>query len=452
MKLLTLGLAIILSLVLLGSFGPAQADDNSSDNSTEVQLKVEVVPPPPPPPPPVGVGAPGPPPPPPPGTTDVRGMVTAAGRFTRSVTATSVDRLCTLTIPTGTVGLTKELEPLTKITMLIMDEPPPPPPQANVIGLVYDFQPSGATFDPPITLTRSYDPDALPEGVAEEDLVIAYYDEEAGKWVELECVVDTDKNTITASVPHFTTFAIIGIPPTAFTSSSLVISPAEIAPDEKVNIGISVANTGGREGSYTAVLKINGVREAEKSVTIAAGSSQTVTFSVSRKEAGSYSVAVDGWSGSFTVVAPPPPPPVGPPPEPAAFSVSNLTIQPVEVQPKETVTITVLVANTGGWVGSYTIVLKVNGVKEAEKRVTIAAGESQVVSFTVAKEDPGSYSVTADGLSGSFTISAAPAPPEEVPAPPEKPPINWPMVGGIVAATIAVGLLIFFLVRRRRLT
>ena len=40
---------------------------------------------------------------PPPGTTDVRGIVTTTGRFTRSVTALSEDGLCKITIPVGTV-------------------------------------------------------------------------------------------------------------------------------------------------------------------------------------------------------------------------------------------------------------------------------------------------------------------------------------------------------------
>ena len=98
-----------------------------------------------------------------------------------------------------------------------------------------------------------------------------------------------------------------------------------------------------------------------------------------------------------------------PAPAPAAFSLSNLTIQPAEVQPKETVTITVSVANTGGTKGSYTVVLKLNGEKEAEKSVTIAAGSSEIVTFSVTREEASSYSVTVDGLSASFTV-VAPAP------------------------------------------
>jgi len=84
--------------------------------------------------------------------------------------------------------------------------------------------------------------------------------------------------------------------------------------------------------------------------------------------------------------------------------------------------------------------------------VAVAAGSSQSVSFTVAKDKAGSYSVVVDGLSGSFTVAALPAPPTTPVVPPPPPPApgpNWPMIAGIIAAVVVVGLLIFFLVRRR---
>jgi chitodextrinase len=93
----------------------------------------------------------------------------------------------------------------------------------------------------------------------------------------------------------------------AFTSSDLSVSPSEVSTGETVTITLSVANTSGTEGSYNVVLKINGVEETEQSITLAADSSQDVSFSVSREEAGSYSVEVNGLTGSFTVVAPAPP-------------------------------------------------------------------------------------------------------------------------------------------------
>ena len=313
----------------------------------------------PPPPGVTGVGA-LPPPAPPPGTTDVTGKVTAAGRFTRSVTATSEDELCTLTIPRDTVGLTEELEPLDEITMVIKDEPPDPPKKAEIVGLAYDFGPDGATFEPAITLEYTYDPDDIPDWVDEEDLVLAYYDEEAGEWAEFPCTVDTATHTITALVSHFTTFAVIARRPV-------------------------------------------------------------------------------------------PPPLVAP----AAFSVSNLAVKPAEVQPKEAVTITVSLTNTGGTEGSYTVALLINGVKEAEKSVTVVAGESQIVSFSVTKEETGSYTVVVDGLTASFTVVApvppAPPPPAPPPVPEVKPPFNWPLVGGIMGVAVVLTLLVFFLVIRPRI-
>ena len=299
-----------------------------------------------------GGGGGGVPPAPPPGTTDVRGKVSTAGVFLRSVTAISEDEQCALTIPEGTVGLTEELEPLTEITIIIVDEPPPPPEDAYVIGLAYDFGPDGATFDPPVTLTFSYDPADIPEAVAEEDLVIAYYDQATGGWVVLEgCVVDPAADTVTAPVAHLTAFR------------AMVFIPV-----------------------------------------------------------------------------------------PAAFSLSGLVLSPAEAEIGSPVTISAVVENTGGEKGTCEVTLKIDGTVEETKHLTLDPGASERVSFTTSRDVAGSYSVDVNELAGSFTVKEKPAPtappPEEVP-PEVKPPVKWPLIGGIIGLVIAVGLLIFFLVRRR---
>ncbi len=132
------------------------------------------------------------------------------------------------------MALDKDGNPLSSLMAAIDPSPPDPPEDASIIGLAYDFGPDGATFDPPITFTWSYDPDDIPEDVAEGDLVIAYYDEDADEWVELEGVVDTVNNTITASVSHFTIFAIIARaappPPLPAPAPPAVVAPAPPEP------------------------------------------------------------------------------------------------------------------------------------------------------------------------------------------------------------------------------
>ena len=361
-------------------------------------------------------------------------LTNRSGEILETIEATSEDGILTLTIPDGTIALDEDGNRLGSLEVTIDESPPEPPEDAYIIGLAYSFGPGGATFDPPITLEYTYDPADIPEGVAAEDLVLAFYDEVAGEWIELVCVVDTVNNTITASVSHFTTFAIIGAvtPPTAaFTVSSLSISPATVNIGETVTISLVVTNTGGKSGSYIVTLDINGVKEADETVTVAAGDSQEVSFSVTKEDAGIYSVAVAELTGSFTVAAP------------GVFSVSDLSLQPTQVKPGEAVTISASVANTGSKPGSYTVVLKIDGVKEAEKTVTIAAGESLDVSFSVTKEEADTYTVTVDGLSGSFTVVAP------VVVPLAKPGINWPLIGGIIGGVIVVGLGVFFWMRRR---
>ncbi len=164
------------------------------------------------PPPTVGGWGIAPPTSPPPGTTDVSGIVTTAGRFTSTVSITSEDSRTTLTIPEGTVGLTQALEPLNQISIVEMTEPPAPPAEANFISLAYDFGPEGATFDPPITVTFSYDPTKIPAGVNEEDLVLAFYNKATGQWETLsDIVVDPVTHTISGKTSHFTLFVILTI-------------------------------------------------------------------------------------------------------------------------------------------------------------------------------------------------------------------------------------------------
>ncbi|MBA7641140.1 hypothetical protein ES703_48813 [subsurface metagenome] len=243
--------------------------------------------------------------------TEASSPISSSGEMLETIEATSEDGTLTLTIREGTIALDKDDNPLISLEAAVDETPPKPPEDTSIIGLAYDFGPDGATFDSPITLTWSYAPNDIPDGVAEEDLVLAWYDAATDNWVELVFVVDTRNNTITASIEHFTTFAIIGaaappepapIPvPAIFTPSSLSIFPIEVNIGNEVTISLLVTNTGGKSGSYQVTLKINGEVAVTKEVTVNAGFSKEVAFTTSKDMAGTYLVDVNGVTDSFVV-------------------------------------------------------------------------------------------------------------------------------------------------------
>ena len=114
-----------------------------------------------------------------------------------------------------------------------------------------------------------------------------------------------------------------------------------------------------------------------------------------------------------------------PPTSASGFVISNLLIQPDEVQPGDIVTITLSVANTNDTWGLYNPVLMIDGVREIERQAIIAAGSTETVTFYVLREEPGIYGVFINDLSGSFTV--------EEPAPPQ---IQEPVIKEVVVTKI----------------
>jgi hypothetical protein len=110
----------------------------------------------------------------------------------------------------------------------------------------------------------------------------------------------------------------------------------------------------------------------------------------------------------YRIISPPVPPP--PPPRPAEFVLSDLSITPSQVNVTETVSITITASNVGEQTGSYTVTLWINDVVEATRTITLEGGKSVEVTFKVTKDDPGTYNVKVDELTGRFEVKA-PAPP-----------------------------------------
>jgi len=151
--------------------------------------------------------------------------------------------------------------------------------------------------------------------------------------------------------------------------------------------------------------------------------------------------------------------------KPAVFIISALSITPQEVNIGDEVTISALVTNTGNLEGIRRVTLEINNQVVEIQEVNLASGASEIVIFKISENAANIYSVNINGLSGSFVVKpatipeaeSAPAPtlpaavPESTPpsTPPPANPFNWPVLCGVIAAVIVIGLLIFFLARRR---
>jgi len=120
------------------------------------------------------------------------------------------------------------------------------------------------------------------------------------------------------------------------------------------------------------------------------------------------------------------------PPPPAKFTVTSLDLSSEQVEPGQEVLVTVNVTNIGGSEGSYTLNLTINGIVEQTKTVTLAPSASDTVTFAVIKEEPGSYTISVDGLTKEFSVAAV--------APSWLSRYWWTILIGLVV----VGLLLFY--------
>ena len=362
--------------------------------------------------------------------TDLSDYMDDSGALTEDFTFISEDGVCQLDIGKGTIAITEDEDQLDEITIDEMEDPPNPPQDSHIIGLTYKLGPKGASFDPPITITFIYDPSLIPEGVSEENLVLAMWDEDTDEWIVLEgCTVDAYSNTISASVNHFTPFAILSyIRPAAFEVIGLTINPDEVSIGQTVAIIPLIANSGDLSGNYELTLRINNAVVDTKEVTLAGDTEDRVAFIITRDTAGTYTVDVNGVSGTFEVTEPPPL-------TPATFTTGALIITPAEITTEEEVTISIAVANTGELAGSYEVTLKIDNVVET-KQVTVAGGGSEVVSFSIGRDTPGVYQVNIDDLSGTFEVKLAPK------------PTDWRLI--VIITTAAVAVAVPLIMRRRR--
>ena len=134
--------------------------------------------------------------------------VDSQGKLESSTLAASADSEISLSIDSGTTILDSDKKPLQTIKAVTDPNPPPIPEGTDYISPVYDFRPQGASFNPPLKLTLSYDPAQIPQGLKENDVYIACYED--GRWETIRYKqVDTKRHTVNTQIEHFSKYAVL---------------------------------------------------------------------------------------------------------------------------------------------------------------------------------------------------------------------------------------------------
>jgi cobalamin biosynthesis Mg chelatase CobN len=142
------------------------------------------------------------------------------------------------------------------------------------------------------------------------------------------------------------------------------------------------------------------------------------------------------------------------------FSISALWISPTQVNPGQTVNISAIVRESQNVSGIYEAVLTINDKVEETKKYLVAPLGSESIVFNVSKKDAGIYSIDLNGLKGSFTVGSTTttAKTTTTSGVTTSKPTNGssgssfpvvPIIIGIVAVLIILGLLVYFMNKKK---
>ncbi|MFC3958620.1 CARDB domain-containing protein [Halovivax cerinus] len=183
-----------------------------------------------------------------------------------------------------------------------------------------------------------------------------------------------------------------GSPP--FDVTALTLDHGDVGVGEQVAVTIEVENVGESDGTFTGTLTADGERVDSGSIAVESNGAGTLTLTTTFDEPGTYELAVDGEpAGSVTVT------------DESALSIPDASIEPSDVDPGETVRITVTVA--AGETGvDRTLVLSVDGDEVDSASVSLSPDESRTVTFEHRFDSTGSKTVSVDGVDvGSVTVA-----------------------------------------------
>jgi len=193
----------------------------------------------------------------------------------------------------------------------------PPSGTAETIGSTYEMNayaslnittPSAISVSPLFSMASAYDPNELPKNTSE--VILSYYPNPDQGWLAMGpeanaiAEIGNTRGTLNYFLPYTLLAKLAETATAKFEASDLIINPTQTPPNQQITISINLANTGGSIGDYTVELKVDGTVKESKQVTLAAGTSQTVSFTITGDAIGKHSVEISGLNGEFVVKGP----------------------------------------------------------------------------------------------------------------------------------------------------
>ncbi len=164
---------------------------------------------------------------------------------------------------------------------------------------------------------------------------------------------------------------------------------------EPLEVRAIVENTGGDKEGALLVLRVDGDPVNVEPVQTLSDGVQQAIFYVTVEEPGSYGLEVEGTAGQLVA---------GLADIPGYIQVSQLTVEPEEAAPGETVTISAIVLNVGPLEVVSEGAVLINGIPEVSGRFSLASGGATEVRFQIAKEQPGSYQIAFLNARSQFAV------------------------------------------------
>ena len=172
-----------------------------------------------------------------------------------------------------------------------------------------------------------------------------------------------------------------------FELSSFEISPEVCLAGETVTVSATLTYNGNVEGEYQAELLVDDVVEQTQTLTVEPESSQSLSFTLTRDEPGSYAVQLGEFTASLTVL-----------------EAGNFELSPAEVKIEQPVTVSADLRNVAETEVTYHCCLLCQGTEAATQDITLAGGAAEAVTFTLSQNTPGIYEVQLGNLSASFKV------------------------------------------------